>query len=195
MWRTDSLEKTLMLGKMEGGRRKGWQRMRWLDGITISMDMSLSKLWELVMDREAWCAADQEVTKNQTWLSDWTELPFMGSPGGLAGKESACNARDLCSIPELGRSPGEGKGYPLQYSDLENSMDFMVHGVAKSWTRLSDFHLLTYRSQRHWWIIKSQTLGEEAVLVLSSIVSTFQKLWAKLLQVTACWKVAYADWK
>ena len=124
IWRTDSLEKTLMLEKIEGRRRRGGQRMRWLDDITDSINMGLTKLQELVMDREAWHAAVHGVAKSQTRLSDWTELNPQGRvPQWLSCEESACNAGDAGLVPWSGQYPGGGNGKPLQYSCWDNPMN------------------------------------------------------------------------
>ena len=105
MRRTDSLENTLIVGKIESKRRRGYQRMRWLDGITDSMDVSFSKLWEMVTDREAWCAVVHGVIKRRTWLSDWTTantslFPSVSFPL-LIPKHSLINLCMLISFPEF----------------------------------------------------------------------------------------------
>jgi len=106
----------------------------------VFLDIILVYLCEEMNSRSSYSAILASVLSLDLLILVITKLLHAGFPGGSAGKESTCNVGDLGSIPGLERSPGEGNIYPLQYSDLENSMDCIVHGVAKSWTQLKDFH-------------------------------------------------------
>ena len=142
MQRSDSLEKTLMLGKIEGRRRRGWQRMRWLEGIIDSMDMSLSKLRELVIDREAWRAAVHGVTKSRTQLSNWTEL----NPDNLPSLSTVINLNYIHKIV----STMKRKVVMTVKPEMEGPgaiLGLCPAGPCKGLSRMLEWHVL---SPTHW---------------------------------------------
>ena len=146
MWRVDSLEKSLMLGGIGGRKRRGRQRMRWLDGITDLMGTSLSKFWELAIDREAWRAVIYGVTNNQTRLSDWTELNWthwkrpwcwerLKAKGELASEDEMVRQHHQLNGQEFEQTPWDSGGH--------RNLGCCVREVAKSRTRLNDWTTAT----------------------------------------------------
>ena len=152
--------------------------------ITVDRDCSHEMKRRLLLGRKARTNLDNTLKSRTSFCQQryrYAKLWFflLGVPGGSAGKESTCNAGDLGLVPGLGRSPGEGNGYPLQCSGLENAMDCIVHGVAKSWTRLSDFHFHTFHLMywcKSWTIKKAECQRTDG----------FELCWRRLLRVL--WK-------
>ena len=149
MWRASSLEKTLMLGKIEGKRRRGQQRMRWLDSITDSMDMSLSKLWEIVKDRKAWRVEVYKGAKSGTWLRDWITTPEIQASLVVHGKESTCQCRKLQFDLWVRKIPLRRKWQPTPV---------FLPGKSHGQRSLEGYHPWGHRRFRHDLVTKQQLL-------------------------------------
>ena len=174
MQRADSLEKTLELGRFEGRRRRGRQRMRWLDSITDSVDMSLSKLREMVRNREAWRAAVHGIAKSRTILSDWTTINRRGLPRWLSGKESTCQCRRHSLDPWLGNI------HPLE-EEVATRPSILAWKI--SWTE-EPGRLQSMGSQRgrHTWAYM-QSIGKKSTKPKVGSLKRYIKL-IHLYQVT-----------